>query len=116
MLKKNAKKAKHDEGDSEDDKNASTWDKRKLSVGNWFSSTMYYKIQNVNEGDIVDCKSNGEAYLISKDVIEHDMFNSEVFGREESLPLTKVVKILRDANTTVFTINFNCKVDDKEVK
>jgi hypothetical protein len=43
------------------------------------------------------------------------MFNSEVFERTEKLPLTKIVKILREAHTKVFTINFNCKVDEKEV-
>ena len=43
------------------------------------------------------------------------MYNSEAYEREEKQSLTNVVKILRDANTTVFTINFNCKVDEKEV-
>ena len=43
------------------------------------------------------------------------MNNAEVFGKEEKLPLTKVVKILKQAHSTAFTICFNCKVDEKEV-
>jgi hypothetical protein len=54
--------------------------------------------------------------MVSRDVLEHEMYNSKVFGKEEKLALTKVVKLLREANTTVFTICFTCKVDDKEVQ
>ena len=44
------------------------------------------------------------------------MYNSEVFEKTEKLPLTKIVKILKEAHTKVFTVNFNCKVDEKEVQ
>ena len=76
---------------------------------------MYYKVGDINGND-VDCTSKGEEYEISKDVIMYDMHNSDVFAKEEKLALTKVVKILREANTTVFTICFTCKVDEKEVQ
>ena len=66
-------------------------------------------------GENVDCTSKGQEYEISKDVIMYDMHSSSVFDKEEKLALTKVVKLLREANTTVFTICFTCKVDDKEV-
>jgi hypothetical protein len=46
----------------------------------------------------------------------HDMHNSAVFAKEEKLALTKIVKLLREANTAVFTICFTCKVDEKEVQ
>ena len=86
-----------------------------MSVGNWFSSTMYYKVGDINGND-VDCTSKGEEYEISKDVIMYDMHNSDVFAKEEKLALTKVVKLLREANTTVLTICFTCKVAKKEVQ
>ena len=54
--------------------------------------------------------------MVSRDVLEHEMYNSKVFGKKEKLALTKVVKLLREANTTVFTICFTCKVDEKEVQ
>ena len=76
---------------------------------------MYYKVGDII-GENVDCTSKGEEYEISKDVIMHDMHNSAVFAKEEKLALTKVVKLLREANTTVFTICFTCKVDEKEVQ
>jgi len=44
------------------------------------------------------------------------MYNASVYAKEEKLALTKVVKILKEANSTAFTVNFNCKVDDKAVQ
>ena len=46
----------------------------------------------------------------------HGMHNSTVYAKEEKLALTKVVKLLREANTTVLTICFTCKVAKKEVQ
>jgi hypothetical protein len=44
------------------------------------------------------------------------MQNASVFGKEEKLCLTKVAKILEEANTVCFTVCFNAKVDEKVVK
>ena len=43
------------------------------------------------------------------------MQNANVFDKEEKLPITKLVKILKEANSTAFTVNFNCKVDEKQI-
>jgi len=44
------------------------------------------------------------------------MHNAGVFAKEEKLALTKVVKILKEAKSTAFTISFNCKIDEKAVQ
>ena len=44
------------------------------------------------------------------------MHNASVYAKEEKLALTKVVKILKEANSTAFTVNFNCKIDEKAVQ
>ncbi len=44
------------------------------------------------------------------------MYNASVFAKEEKLALTKVAKILADANTACFTVCFLAKVDEKVVK
>jgi hypothetical protein len=43
------------------------------------------------------------------------MYNASVYAAEEKLSLTKVVKILKDAYSSAFTICFTCKVDEKAV-
>ena len=85
-----------------------------LVVGNWFSATNYFRtVQDNGDQYITSC--SGKEIAVSKDILEHEMHNASVFEKEEKLPLTKVVKLIKDAYTTVFTICFTCKVDEKAV-
>jgi hypothetical protein len=59
--------------------------------------------------------SDGKDIVVSRDILEHEMYNANVFAKEEKLALTKVVKILKEANSLAFTICFNTKVDEKAV-
>ncbi len=59
--------------------------------------------------------NNKKDIEISRDIIENDMHNAGVFAKEEKLPLTKVVKVLKEANSAAFTICFNTKVDEKAI-
>jgi hypothetical protein len=52
---------------------------------------------------------------VSKAILVEDMHNANVYDKEEKLPITKLVKVLKEANSTAFTVNFDCKVDDKQV-
>lgn len=44
------------------------------------------------------------------------MHNAAVFAKEEKLALTKIVKLLKEAHSTAFTVCFTCKVDEKAVQ
>ena len=44
------------------------------------------------------------------------MHNAQVFTSEEKLPLTKVAQVLEQAHSTCFTVCFNAKVDEKDVR
>ena len=112
VLKKGAKKNAEEE--KEEAKGGEKWDRTKLAIGNFFSSTSYFRGIS-QEGDKVMTEFNGVKIQISKDIIEHEMYNSAVYTKEEKLSLTKVVKILKEAHSTVFTVCFNCKLDEKIV-
>jgi len=53
--------------------------------------------------------------LISKQIVEEEMFSANLYEKEEKLPLTKVVKILKEAHSTVLTICFHTKIDEKAI-
>jgi hypothetical protein len=44
------------------------------------------------------------------------MYNADIFETTEKLCLTKVAKLLEEANTACFTVCFTAKVDEKAVK
>lgn len=114
VLKKGAKKA----GDQEEEKKKKDeplWDPKKLAAGNWFSTTMYLDVKST-EGDLVMAESNNQMIAIDNSIVEQEMYCANIFGSEEKLPLTKVVKVLKDAHSTAFTVCFNAKVDEKAVQ
>ena len=116
ILKKGCKAPAEEE--KKDEKNARfapKWDKNSLTVGDWFSGTRYFQAVS-NKGDEVVCKSEGQEITISKDILEYEMNNANVFATEEKLPLTKVATKLAEANSTAFTVCFTCKVDEKDVR
>ena len=59
-------------------------------MGNWFSMTSYYQaIQD--KGDQIVCKSlEGKTIEISRDILEYEMHNSNVFHEEQKASLTNV--------------------------
>jgi len=92
------------------------WDSNKISVGNWFSSTSYFKIISWDdlEADLQDFK--GQDYLVSNDILYSSMYNSAVYEKEEKVTLTEIGKIFKEANSKVFTVCFNAKVDINDLK
>lgn len=114
VLKKGGKKADSDDEDIHRSGKA-LWDPKQLAVGNWFSTTDYFTVKAIN-GDKITTLNNNKEIEISRDILEHDMHNASVFEKQEKLCLTKVVDVLKEANSAAFTICFNTKVDEKAVK
>ncbi|TNV81452.1 hypothetical protein FGO68_gene12261 [Halteria grandinella] len=114
VLKKGGKKEEAGD-DEEKKKNEPLWNPKDLAVGNWFSATNYYSVKDI-KGDNVTTLNNKKEIVISRDILEHDMHNACVFVKQEKLPITKIVKIFKEAQSVPFTINFNTKIDEKAVQ
>ena len=120
MLKKGAKKIKDEDVDMESTSETKKsdkplWDASKLSVGDTFSGTSYFRTLSDHD-DKVQTKCLGNNITVSRDVLECQMYNSQAYGKEEKLSLTKVASLLEDANTACFTVCFSTKVDEAKVK
>ena len=110
VLKKGGKKVEAEE----EKKDLPLWDPKKLEVGNWFSTTMYFDVKIV-EGETVYAESNNQLIEVDRKIMEQEMHNANVYEKIEKLPLTKVVKAFKEANSAAFTICFNTKVVPKAV-
>ena len=54
---------------------------------------------------------------MSRDILEYEMHNASVYKSEEKVSLTQVSQYLEnEVHSTVFTVCFNTKVDEKEVQ
>ncbi len=104
-----------DGDDKKKKKEEPLWNYAELAVGNTFSGTSYYRT-TAESGDMITTRCQSKDVTISRDIIECQMYNASVFAKEEKLCLTKVAKILEEANTACFTVTFTAKVDDKVVK
>ena len=114
VLKKGAKKEAEEEEEKKSGDKA-LWDRKDLAVGNWFSRTSYFQVKQIMGNEVKTMCDNKEV-VVSKDILEQEMHNAAVFAKEEKLALTKVVKILKEAKSTAFTICFTCKVDEKQIQ
>ena len=120
VLKKGGKKRVADDSDDDMDgakkkKDEPKWDFTKLEKGNTFSGTSYFRA-TAESGDNITTRCQGRDVTVSRDILETQMYNADIFETTEKLCLTKVAKILEEANTACFTVCFTAKVDDKAVK
>ena len=97
------------------DKDAPKWDSKKLAKGNWFSGTNYYQAVS-DKGDQISCKSGGMTIDISRDILEYEMHNSDVYKEEVKVNLTELATKLAEANSQCFTVCFTTKVNEKDVQ
>jgi len=59
---------------------------------------------------------NDKEITVSKDIMEYEMNNADVYAKEEKLSLSAVAEQLVNAQTRTFTATFRTKVDEKEIK
>jgi hypothetical protein len=53
---------------------------------------------------------------VSRDILEYEMYNANVYASEEKISLTQMAELLEQANTTCFTVCFTAKVDEAVVR
>jgi len=101
------------------DKDAARWDPSKLEVGNWFSSTSYYKVREIVDKDtckVITRGDNPHELQLSKDIMEYEMNSGSIYNKEEHISRSNLVEILINAKDCVFTATFNKQLDADYLK
>ena len=82
------------------------WDPKKLDVGDYFSCISYLKIEKIDCNQITVNNHRGGKWLISKDLLERDMWSADHYEKEIKCTMTDLSTILSECGDTIFTVKF----------
>mgnify|MGYP001227894626 CR=1 FL=1 len=57
-------------------------------------------------------KNSKENIKMSRDILEYEMNSGNIFGKEEHISRTELVRIFTNAKQAVMTVKFHKKVDE----
>ena len=95
------------------------WDLSQIKVGQWFSATSYYRVNEITDSEnvkVVETRDANTDITMARDILETEMHSGLAYDKEEKVTRTELVKKLLTAGESVFTISSTKKVDDKHVK
>ena len=95
------------------------WQASKLAVGNWFSSSQYFKVKSVTDKEkcqVVRPDNTAKELTMSRDILEHEMNSGKLFDKVEKLPRTEIVDLMQNARECAFSVVFHKLIDDAYVK
>lgn len=101
------------------DRKAAKWAGSKLSIGNWFSSSQYFKIKSITDKDncqVVSPDNTAKELTMSRDILEHEMNSGQVYDKEVKMSRSEVIELLTNARECAFTVVFHKLLDDAYVQ
>ena len=94
---------------------APLWDPAQLQVTDVFSCASFVKVTAI-DGNKVTVKNHlGGSWLISRDLIEREIWSADHFSQEVKCTMTDLSEILGNCKDTVFTVQFRKQVAPKTV-
>lgn len=80
------------------------------------SETQFYTVKKINKDDIDVVNDFGEEITLGKSYVEKLLVSSDEFGETKQMSRTDVINLFMTSTNVICTVNFNKKVDEKEVK
>ena len=92
------------------------WDRTKLTVGDYFSSISYLRVDKIEGNTITVTNALGGSWIMSKDLLGRDAWSGDHFSQEIKTTMTELASILVQCRDTIFTVSFKKKVDVNNVE
>lgn len=88
----------------------------KLTKTTKLSETQFYSVKNVTKDSVVLINDTGGEVNVNKKYAEECLISSDQVQKEEKLSRTDLANIFLSNPGVILTVNYNKKVDEKEVK
>lgn len=79
------------------------------------SETQFYSVKSINRNDVDLVNDYGEEITLTKEYVEQLLVSSDQFGETKKMSRTDMINLLHTSTNVICTVNFNKKVDEKEV-
>lgn len=87
-----------------------------IKRGDKWSRLSYGKITDINGEDVTIENEDGKSWRISKDIFLAEFKVASSVGNTTEVTQTDIINVVLSKPGTIMTVNFNKKVDEKEVK
>ena len=91
------------------------WDAKKLEANDFFSCISYLKVSKIEGNSVTVENHQGGSWLISKDILQNDMWSADHFDKEVKCTMSDLAEIIQECKDTLFKVQFKTKVDEKNV-
>jgi hypothetical protein len=96
--------------------NKALWIGSKLQKGNWFSSSMYVRVDKIIGEKIDVYNSRGHNLSLTRNILEMEMYSADHYANEEKSNMTDLAKTLEEARDCIFSVVFNKKLSKEQIK
>jgi len=86
-----------------------------LKVGDHLSETQYYKVTELHDGRVALENERGLKITVTHRIVEEGMYSASQFTKTVELSRTALCEVLEGAGDSIFTVNFNKQLKEKEV-
>jgi hypothetical protein len=87
-----------------------------LKQGDILSEVQYYTVKGREVGYVNLENERGMGMRVANAIVQEGMYSANQFDKEVEVTRTEIVDIMSQAGDTVFTVNFNAKVKDEDMK
>lgn len=88
----------------------------KLTKKSKLSETQFYSVKSINRDDVDLVNDFGEEITLTKEYVEQLLVSSDQFSETKKMSRTDMINLLQTATNVICTVNFNKKVDEKEIQ
>ena len=95
------------------------WDSSQIKNGQWFSATSYYNVKQIIDDKnvrVTEARDSKTDITLARDILETEMHSGLIYEKEQKISRTELVETLLNAGESVFTVQFNKKVDEDHIK